>query len=295
MTNFLRNGTVLPYGLLGVSLEDFSRGFNKTYKNTALRVGMVIKAYSASDPNNLSGLTTEYDVVAIQQDENKGVSSTTYKNCMASEGMGSIADYFEKNLRIRTELDINQSLMDFKGQNGAIVLLLCVDSLSEKALIIGSVTHPDRTTTLTSTDPQLSGEYNGVAVDIKPDGSTSLTFKGATDSKGVPKDSSLNTTFQIKTDGSFEFKHPKVDILADAGGALTITASGDASITCDNANITASGDTNVNTTGTTTITSEMIILNKQLSGVTTMNGHLGCIDLITGVPVTPSTTTFGDV
>jgi hypothetical protein len=39
----------------------------------------------------------------------------------------------------------------------------------------------------------------------------------------------------------------------------------------------------------------MIILNKQLSGVTTMNGHLGVIDLITGIPVIPSTSTFGDV
>ena len=89
--------------------------------------------------------------------------------------------------------------------------------------------------------------------------------------------------------------HPEVDILADASGALTITAKGDASITCDNANITASGDTNLNTTGTTTITSETIVLNKQMTGITTAQSHRQVIDFITGIPVMPSLTVFGDV
>ncbi len=297
MDNFLRNGTVLPHGLLGCSYEDFSRGFNRTYKNTPLRVGMVINAYDVSDNNNISKLTTEYDVVAIQQDENKGVASNTYRNCLASEGMGSIADYFEKTLRIRTKLDIDESLMNFKGQNGAIVLLLCLDALSEKAIIIGSITHPDRQTNLVSADPFLEGEYNGVNIKVNTDGSTALTFNGATDSEGNPTDSSQGTTtFEIQTDGSFQFSHSAITILADKSGKLTISATGDADITVGgDSNITTSGDTNLTTTGTTTVKSEQIIFNQQLSGITTENSHLGVIDLITNVPVIPSLTTFGDI
>lgn len=296
MGNFLKNGTVLPFGLLGCNYEDFAKGFNKTYKNTSLRVGMIINAYDVSDPNNVSKLTTEYDVVAIQQDENRGVSSTTYKKCMASEGMGSIADYFEKALRIRTKLDIDESLMNFKGQNGAIVLLLCLDALSEKAIIISSLTHPDRKTNLTSTSPFLEGEYNGVNIVVNTDGSTALTFKGPTDNYGNPTTSNGNTVFQIKTDGSFEFNHSSITIQADKSGVLTITTTGDANVTVGgNSNVTTSGDTNLKTTGTTTITSETIVLNKQMSGIVTYNGTLGVVDMITGLPIQPSTTTFGDI
>lgn len=300
MTNFLRNGTVLPHGLLGSNVEDFSRGFNRTYKNTPLRVGMVVNAYDVNDPNNISKLTTEYDVVAIQQDENKGVASNTYKNCLASEGMGSIADYFEKALRIRTKLNVNESLMNFKGQNGAIVLLLCLDALSEKAIIIGSVTHPDRQTNLVSTDPFLEGEYNGVNIKVNTDGSTALTFNGATDSEGEPTDSSQGTTtFQIKTDGSFEFNHSTIDILADKSGVLTITTKSDANITVGgDSNITTSGDTNLKTTGITTITSEKINLNisdpDPTLGATSSASHQQVIDFITGIPVMPSLTVFLD-
>ena len=95
MENFLNNGTVLQNGLLTHNSEDFQKGFNRTYQNTALRVGMVAQIYPVSDPKNISKLTTEYDVTVIQQDTNQGIASVTYKNCMSSEGFGSIADFFE--------------------------------------------------------------------------------------------------------------------------------------------------------------------------------------------------------
>jgi hypothetical protein len=41
--------------------------------------------------------------------------------------------------------------------------------------------------------------------------------------------------------------------------------------------------------------SPLITLNGDVSGITTFNSHMGVIDLITGVPVTPSTTVFSDV
>ena len=295
MSNILPNGTVLPFGLINGNggLEAAIAGFNRSYRNTGLKAGFVVKSYAADDVSNQSQLCTEYDVQTIEQFENKGTTSILYRNCLSYQGFGSIADFLEFTLRSQTYDGKNAPV--FAGQDGAIVLIQCLDNIGSKAIVVGTLIHPDRPTTITGTAPQLSGEYNGVNVQIANDGSCTLTFKGATDSKGVPKDSSLNTTFQIKTDGSFEFMHPKVDILADAGGALTITANGDASITCDNANITASGDTNLKTTGTTTITSETIVLNKQMTGITTAQSHQQVIDFITGIPVMPSLTVFGDV
>ena len=291
----LPNGTVLPHGLISIHGREANvAAFNKSYKNTGIKAGFVVASYAADDESNQNGLCTEYDVQTIEQDENKGTTSILYRNCMSTQGFGSIADFFEFTLRSQTYQATDAPA--FSGQDGAIVLIQCLDNIGSKAIVIKSLIHPDRPTTITSTDPQLSGEYNGVNIQIANDGSCSLTFKGATDSKGMPTDSSQGiTVFKIKTDGSFEFMNSGVDILADKSGALTITAKGDASITCDNANITASGDTKVDTTGTTTITSETIILNKQMSGILTNNSSYGVVDMITGLPLIPSTSTFGDV
>lgn len=51
----------------------------------------------------------------------------------------------------------------------------------------------------------------------------------------------------------------------------------------------------VTCTGKATIKAPKIELNDAKSGVTTMNSHQGVVDFITGIPVTPSTTVFGDI
>lgn len=262
MENFLNNGTVLQHGLMTHGPEDFMKGFNRTYQNTALRVGMIAQAYSVNDPKNISKLTTEYDVTVIQQDTNQGIASVTYKNCMSAEGFGSIADFFEMNLRARTASGQQDPSIDFKGQNGAIVLIMCLDAMTEKAIIIRSLTHPDRETLLIDTQPRLGFTYNGLAVLINPDGSWSLTFNGATDNNGVPTDTTQGVTvLQIKTDGSFEFNHDSIDILANRSGTLNITtkvdcniqAQGNMIVGCKDANVTASGDLNAQVTGKGTV------------------------------------------
>jgi hypothetical protein len=255
MENFLNNGTVLQNGLLTHNAEDFQKGFNRTYQNTALRVGMIAQIYPVSSPKNISKLTTEYDVPVIQQDTNQGIASVTYKNCMSAESFGSIADFFEVNLRARSTGSQQNQSIDFKGQNGAIVLIMCLDAMTEKAIIIRSLTHPDRETTLVDGQPRLAFTYNGVAVLINPDGSWSLTFNGATDNDGNVTDTSQGTTiFQIKPDGSFEFTNTAVDIAATKSGALTITtktdctvqATGNMNVNCAAATVTASGKVTVN-------------------------------------------------
>lgn len=264
MSNIMLNGTVLPHGLLGSNGPESSMiAFNRSYSNTGLKAGMVVKSYAATDSQNVSKLCTEYDVIVMEQFENKGSVPTTYKNCLSYQGLGSIADYLEFTLRQKT-FQTNKGFPTFSGQDGAIVLIQCLDNIGCKAIVVGNLIHPDRTTDIIGTDPRLVGEYNGVNVQIANDGSCSLTFKGATDSKGVPTDPSQGpTTFQIKTDGSFEFNHATIDILADKSGTLSITTKKDVSITANgDTKITTTGKTDIVSTGTTTIDGDKIKLGE---------------------------------
>lgn len=285
MDNFLNNGTVLPNGLLSHSPEDFQKGFNRTYQNTALRVGMIANIYPVSDPKNISKLTTEYDVTVIQQDSNKGIASVTYKNCMSAEGFGSIADFFERNLRTRGTSDQQDPSIDFKGQSGAIVLLMCLDALTEKAIIISALTHPDRVTTLIDAQPRLAGTYNGVSILINPDGSTSLTFAGATDENGDPVDASQgNTVVSIATDGSFQVEHDTITFGLAKSGVVTLNANSDVTIqTQSNLNITTSADTVVNASGKVTINGSETDIQGD-SGMVLTNITDPVIDSIFGEP-----------
>src|ERR1035437_1026345 len=135
MSNFLSNGTVMPHGLLSCDASDFLRGHNKTYNSTALRFGVIRQIYTKNDPKNVSKLSTEYDVEVIEQDMNRGVAPVTYKNCLSVDALGSIADFFEKNLRVQTKSD-NYQLPLTKGQNGATVLVLCLDATMGKGVVL---------------------------------------------------------------------------------------------------------------------------------------------------------------
>ncbi len=320
MDNVLDNGTVLPSGLLGQhGSEGAVAAFNRSYRNTGLKAGIVSKSYAANDPANQNGLCTEYDVITIEQFENKGSTSILYRNCISTQGFGGLADYLEFTLRPKT-FQTNKGSPTFGNQDGAVVLIQCLDNIGDKAVLVGTLIHPDRNTNITSTAPQLSGEYNGVNIEIANDGSCSLTFKGPTDSKGTPTTSNGNTVFQIKTDGSFEFNHSTVDISANKSGSLVITTKTDCDITASGAvNVTSSNDTVVNAggkceitsgsdttvnaggncdvtaTGTTTVVSPTIIFNRMGSGIITAEGTYNIVDFITGIPVIPSTSTFGDV
>jgi phage gp45-like len=347
MNNYLENGTVLPYGILGLDTSSYVSAFNKTYKNTQLRLGIIVNSYPVSSSNNYTKLTTEYDVLVLEQNENISSTSILYKNCISSDSFGSIADFFEKSLRFQKIK--KDGFVDLKGQDGSIVLILCLDGLSERAIIVGSLTHPDRKTNLTTDQPYLEGEYNGVNIKINTDGSCALTFKGATDNEGGQIDASQgNSTINIEKNGSIQLNHSGGTIRMDRQGTITITANGDVNVNAtkgnvnvvssasttvnagdsctvnsgsdtsitagSNCNITSSSDTSITTGGNCSITSSSdtsitasgncnitstaktsiqaleIDLNGGSSGITTMNSHLGVIDLITGVPVIPSPT-----
>ncbi len=223
MSNILQNGTVLPSGLLGVSHTAMGGAFRKTYQNYALRVGIVLQSYAISDPNNINKKVPEYDVMTFEQDGDQGSTTIIYKRCIFNSSFGSVADFFEANLRKLTKKTTPGPTPSPSGQDGAIVLLLCLNGMSDKAVIIGSLSHPDRPTTLVDDSPRLAGEYNGVAIAVNPDGSTSLTWNGPTNNDGTPVTAGQTpTTIQIATDGS-----------------LAISTSQNVTINCTNATVTA--------------------------------------------------------
>lgn len=317
MDNFLDSGAVLPFGLLG-SFPNASAvaGFNRSYKNTALKAGIVIQSYPVSDAKNITGLCTEYDVLVIEQNMDQGATSILYKNCLSSQGLGSIADYFETALR-PMETQTNKGSLTFKGQDGAVVLLLCLDGLGEKGIVMGALNHPDRTTNLDTANPKLAGEYNGVQIMVNEDGSCSLIFKGATDNQGMPTDSTQgNTTLKIETDGSFQVDNDaitfrldktaqnasleaKKDISLTAQGNINLTATGNLAIQCADVTVKASGKADI-TTGadakidiggnceltvseTAKVTATAINLNGK-TGMVLTNITDPVVDFITGVP-----------
>jgi hypothetical protein len=230
--NFLGNGAVLPHGLLGDNAGAEKGGFKKSYNNFALKIGVVKETYPVNDDRNRSKLTTEYDVVVIEQNEDRGATTILYRNCMSSEGLGSVADFFEKSLRKVKKKTRKGASLELKGQNGAVVLLLCLDGMADKGIIVGALTHPDRKTTLKDEGPHLEGEFNGVNVKVESDGSCTLTFKGATDNDGQPTDSSQgNTTVKIEKDGSFQVDHKTITHRLDKSGKASLTADDDISNT----------------------------------------------------------------
>ena len=264
--NFMDNGAVLPSGLLGVNEQAFLDGFNKSYKNYALRIGVVSASYPVNNEKNQSKLTTEYDVIVIEQNEDKGATTILYRNCMSAEGLGSMADFFEAALRPKKKKTTKGDSVNLKGQNGATVLLLCLDGMSDKGIIIGALTHPDRKTTLTDEGPKLEGEYNGVNIKVEKDGSTTLTFKGATDNDGKVIDSSQgDTVMSIEKDGSYQVKHKTITQRLAKDGNASLTADGNISNTTKkNFNVTATE--NIALKATKDFTLDCVKLTAKASG-----------------------------
>jgi phage baseplate assembly protein gpV len=248
----LSNGTIIPHGLLSLNKAAQMAAFNKTYQNTSLRAGYITKSYAVTDKENLSKIATEYDVTVLEQDKSNGVTPIVYRRCISAEGLGAISDFLEFTLRA-VEKQKNNKQRSFKDQNGAIVLILCLNGNSNSAVILGGLKHPDRKSKINSTKPQLFGSFNGVDIQILPDGSCRLTFNGATDNDGKPIDSSQGvTTLDIEKDGSFQVKNKGVTQRLQKDGIFSVTAEKSGSIDAkENVSLKAGANINTESSGNT--------------------------------------------
>ena len=266
MSNFLNNGAVLPNGLLDYSSDGMDEGFNRTYRNTAMRLGVIVACYPTTDKRNKTKLAPEYDVVVIEQNEDKGSTTSLYRNCLSAQGLGGIADFFEVTYRKQVTKKYKSDAVRLNEQNGSLVLVLCLDNASEKGMIIGGFPHPDRKTTLKDDKPHMEGEYNGINLKVESDGSTTVTFKGATDNDGKLLDEkSTPTTIKIEKDGSYQVEHKTIKQRFDKKGKADLTADDDISNTTKkNFNVTATE--NVNTTSTKNTSMKMAEFLLKASG-----------------------------
>lgn len=269
LNNFLDNGAVLPFGLIGINSEFHLDGFKKTFDNPYLKVGIVTKTYEVSDSNNISKLTPEYDVMVFEQDADRGSTVITYKNCLSSSSLGSIADFLDVKLRSLKKNKKKGTIPSPDGQDGSIVLLLCLNGLSDRGIIIGALKHPDRKTTLLKDGPHLEGEYNGVNIKVNSDGSTSLTFKGATDNEGkVLNKEQGNTVISIEKDGSYQVGHKTATHRMDKNGKVSLSADDDVSNTSKkNFNVTATENIVLKATKNLNIQSKDLIANASGSAL----------------------------
>ncbi len=256
---------IIPSSLLQIQDSNSSGSFNHSFNNFSLKSGAILKTYDIEDDRNLSKLTPEYDVVTISQDEDRGITSTIYKHCISLDSLGGISDFSETKLNTPTKNDFKSNLESDK-QDGSLVLLLCLDGISEKGIIIGGLSHPSRKTTLTKANGKhKEGEFNGINWQINKDGELKITFKSASDNKGkytneqakgsfakFEKDGSIvisdNNTENIridKTKKTIDVNSNK-DISFSTGNNFNITAINNIDLKLKGLLISASGKASIN-------------------------------------------------
>lgn len=224
---------VLPSSLLQ-ERNNLDMSFQKKIsENMYLRLGVVTEIYDIEDDNNVSKLVPEYDVMTVEDD-----NTANYKNCMAIDSFGGVADYFVKKLRKPKDVKKVKSSGSLKKQNGSIVLLLCIDGSSDQAVILASIAHPDRKNgKLTKAlGHHMEGEFNGLNYKVDKDGALTILFRSATDNDGKAKDEKAGgATWKIEKDGSIQFSDGnKESIRLDkTAKTVTIVAEADISATTD--------------------------------------------------------------
>lgn len=237
----LPSGAIAPSSLFSHDDLSHMNAFNKTYANVPLRVGIITEVITADSEFSVSKKYPEYHVTVYEQNTNSGGTPTLYKNCPAANGFGSVADFFEYSLRAQDDIKNKANGIDALNQNGALVLLLCINGYGDRGTIISFLNHPNRPTTLVGDQTSLQGEFNGVNVAVADDGSCVLTFKGATDNWGNIIDTSQGTTtVSVEKDGSVQIQNDGVTQRLEKGGNVSITNKGDLAITTDG-NIALSG------------------------------------------------------
>ncbi len=223
----------LPSSLLTRNNDEKTGTFDHNFKNFGLKGGVVINTYDIEDELNQSKITPEYDIVVIEQDGDRGTTSTIYKNCITLDAFGSIPDFFEFKRRQPTNEEFKSDL-DSGKQDGSFVLMMCMDGMSEKGIIIGGLTHPKRAKSLTKeAGTHMEGEFNGLNVQINKDGEFLIKFKSASDNLGKYSDEEAGGSYlKIDKTGSIEVSDGSTEFIKidKAAKAINVEAAKDISV-----------------------------------------------------------------
>lgn len=219
---------ILPSSLLSVHGKEQNSNYTHEFNNYSLRIGVILKTYEIDDENNLLELAPEYDVAITEQDADRGITSTIYKNCQFLDTFGGIGDFLDIKRREPTSEGYKTD-QDIEKYDGSTVLMLCADGISNKGIIIGAITNPNRKTTLTKeAGHHLQGEFNGVNWRIDKDGALRVIAKSATNNKGEPQDEEAGgSLFKIEKDGSVELSDGPLPEVDEEGNEVEQEDSGD--------------------------------------------------------------------
>jgi len=188
-------------GLFNPESQQKVSAFNKQFRNFSLKQGFVVNCYEVDDESNVAKNGPEYDVAAVEQNENGAQTLLTYRNVVPMQAFGGIADYFLFKQRKRDKNEDDDPIV----QKGDIVLLLCTDGNPDKAIIVGSIGHGARARKLTKEDGNaLVWEYNGMNFEVFDDGSSTLTYRSKTDIDGIQEGEGGGSQFKFEKDGSIE-------------------------------------------------------------------------------------------
>ncbi len=240
---------IYPSSLFTPTDSNGSSSYEKTYQNTMLRIGIVLKVYETDDEKNINKVVPEYDVMALEQEQQYGLNSTIYKSCVSYDGFGGVADFFQAKLRPVKDSRKTEQKINFQDETGSIVLLLCIDGNSDRAMIIKSFPSNQKQVLTKDKGIHLEGEYNGINYQINKDGELTVTFRSATNDDGTAKDTAAGGSFlKIDKTGSIELNdNNKESIRIDKEKkTIDVKAEKDISNTTDaNFNVTAKQNANV--------------------------------------------------
>jgi hypothetical protein len=181
--------------------DSYFNAYTQAMSNYGLKVGLVWAKYNIDDKQNLTKLGTEYDVLVIEQYEDKAPTPTLYRNCLQA-GLGGVADFSSTQLDAPTK----PNRFNINKDDGTYVLLMCLDGKITKGLILSGLPHPNRKK---YNSPYIQ-ETNGIRTEIKEDGSLTITQKGKTDNNGIPA-KALGSEIKFLADGSIELNINDLD------------------------------------------------------------------------------------
>jgi hypothetical protein len=215
--------TVFPSSLLQFAESEYYSANKRSFANFGLKFGMVKERYDIEDKNNISKLGPEYDVMVLEQEGDKGISPLTYKNCIALDSFGGIADFSEFT-KIQPA---NKNIDNVSKDDGSIVLILCIDGTVERGVIVGAVSHHRRKQLSIKDKKSNNQEWNGIRINIDDDGALTLTMKGKTDNLGKPT-KPIGSQFKMEKDGSVELNDRDLDPILAGGNDKEAKPVGDA-------------------------------------------------------------------
>jgi hypothetical protein len=142
-----------------------------------------------------------------------------------------------------------QKKLNIKDETGSLVLLLCIDGQSDKAMIIKSFPSKSKQVLTKEKGIHLEGEYNGINYQINKDGELTVTFRSATEDDGTPKDKDAGGSFlKIDKTGSIELNDNNKESFRIDKKNKTISANAEKDISVNteaNLNLTSKQNANV--------------------------------------------------